>query len=94
MVLWPRPAPRRLMWPPRARQISLSDKVSKGCSGVSSMCSSEFFVRVGRRRVDAPLHDPILNNPTADKVFAEVAIRQAMDLGIDEDVAREVLDPE
>ncbi len=58
------------------------------------MCSNEFFVRVGRRRVDAPLHDPILNNPTADKVFAEVAIRQAMDLGIDEDVAREVLNPE
>ena len=58
------------------------------------MCSYEFFVRVGRRRVDAPLLDPILNNPTADKVFAEVAIRQAVAMGVDEDVAREVLNPE
>ena len=56
---------------------------------------SEFFVVDKKgRRTDAPLLEPILDNPAADVLFAEVAIQQALKMGIDEDVAREALKPE
>jgi hypothetical protein len=34
------------------------------------MSSNECFVRVGTKKVDACIHDPILDNPDAEKALA------------------------
>lgn len=35
-----------------------------------SMSSNECFVKVGNKKVDAPIHDPILDNSEAEKALA------------------------
>ena len=53
------------------------------------MCpSNEFFTLVNGEKVDAPLHEPILNNPKADKASREESVKMAIEMGVDPEVAR------
>jgi hypothetical protein len=44
--------------------------------------SNEFFTVVNGRKTDAPLHDDILDNPEAEKVFRRAVDRLKKELGI------------
>ena len=44
--------------------------------------SNELFSLVDGKKVDAALHDEILNNPDADRALAEQAIERALARGM------------
>jgi hypothetical protein len=51
---------------------------------------NELFSTVKGKKVDAHLHDPILNNPKADKKLAAAAIARAVKRGMSSVRAKEL----
>ena len=50
-----------------------------------NMSSNEFFVQIGNKKVDAPIHDPILDNPEAEKALAIPRALRMRHLGLTEE---------
>lgn len=52
--------------------------------------SKEFYTVVDGKKVDAPMHEDMLDNPGADRELSELAVKRAIAGGMDPKEAREL----